>query len=100
MSTFEHMLDYDTIEDESEGLPIFMVLAPHVMKVLGVPSKSGGTFSVRGEQLTMVARLIPTFRLLSKSVMAKCKGDLEEIDAVLECRVSHYLQETGQALPP
>jgi len=70
------------------------------MKVLSVPSKLGGTVSVRWEQLTMVARLIPTFRLLSKSVMAKCKGDLEEIDAVLECRVSHYLQETGQALPP
>ena len=46
------------------------------MKVLGVPSKSGGTVSVRREQLTLVARLIPTFRLLSKSVMAKCKGDL------------------------
>ena len=43
----------------------------------------------------MVARLIPTFRLLSK-----CKRDLEEIDAVLGCGVSHYLQEAGQVLPP
>ena len=37
---------------------------------------------VRGEELTLVARLIPTFRLLSKSVMSEYKGDLEENDSV------------------
>jgi Fanconi anemia group D2 protein len=85
-STFEKMLDEDT-EDDSEGAPISLSLAPHVMKMMGVPSKAGPVIPVRGEQLTLVARLIPTFRLLSKSVMAKCKGDLEEIDAVLGCGV-------------
>ena len=59
-----------------ESINFSLVLAPHVMKVLGDPSKSGGTVSVRGEQLTMVARLIPTLRLLSKYVVAKCKVDL------------------------
>ena len=41
----------------------------------GAPSEGGGAHPGR-------ARLIPTFRLLSKSVMAKCKGDLEENDSV------------------
>jgi hypothetical protein len=84
-STFEMTLDEDT--EDSEGAPISLSLAPQVMKMMGVPSKAGPVIPVRGEQLTLVARLIPTFRLLSKSVMAKCKGDLEEIDAVLGCGV-------------
>ena len=46
----------------------------------GAPSEGGGAHPGR-------ARLIPTFRLLSKSVMAKCKGDLEENDTVLGCGV-------------
>ena len=41
----------------------------------------------------MAARLIPTVRLLSKSVMAKCRGDLEEIDAVLGCGVLMFPQD-------
>merc|ERR1719318_2373084 len=85
-STFEMQLDEEDTED-SEGAPISLSLAPHVMKMMGVPSKAGAVIPVRGEQLTLVARLIPTFRLLSKSVMAKCKGDLEEIEAVLGCGV-------------
>ena len=84
-STFEKMLDEDA--EDSDGAPISLSLAPQVMKMMGVPSKAGPVIPVRGEQLTLVARLIPTFRLLSKSVMAKCKGDLEEIDAVLGCGV-------------
>ena len=45
------MLDDDTNEDDSEGFPFSLVLAPDVLKVLGVPSKSGGRVSVREEQL-------------------------------------------------
>ena len=41
----------------------------------GAPSEGGGAHPGR-------ARLIPTFRLLSKSVMSEYKGDLEENDSV------------------
>merc|ERR1719392_62473 len=84
--SFELHLDDDT-EEDTESPPISLSLAPNVMKLLGVQDNLGGVVPVKGEQFTMLARLIPTFRLLSKSVTAKCKGDLEEIDAVLGCGI-------------
>ena len=55
-NTFEHMPDDDSNEDDSEGLPFSLVLAPDVMKVLRpriwVFHQSQEEQSVRGEQLT------------------------------------------------
>ena len=44
---------------------------PKVMEVMGVPSQAETVISVRGGGITLVAKLIPTSRLLSKTMLER-----------------------------